>query len=134
MNNIEQASAYDYSKRCISSAHSMPEAYRYSIYIAGPMTGIPGYNYPAFNAEAARLRALGYHVENPAENPSMEHRAEPWQHYMRMAIRQMLTCDAVALLPGWSDSKGASMEYAVATRVGIPCDPAESFTRAEEMA
>ena len=104
------------------------------IYIAGPMTGLPQYNYPAFHAEAARLRALGYHVENPAENPPQEHRANPWQHYMRMAIAQMVGCDAVALLPNWARSRGALLEYGLAERVGIPCYPAETFTQAAEVA
>lgn len=72
------------------------------IYLAGPMTGLPEYNHPAFNAEAARLRALGYHVENPAENPEQS----SWEDYLRQAIRQMLTCDMVALLPGWEGSPG----------------------------
>jgi len=39
------------------------------IYIAGPMTGLPEFNYPAFNAAAEYLRSLGHHVENPADNP-----------------------------------------------------------------
>ena len=39
------------------------------VYIAGPMTGLPDFNYPAFNAAAAKLRALGLEVLNPAENP-----------------------------------------------------------------
>ena len=43
------------------------------IYLAGPMTGLPEFNYPAFHAEAARLRQLGYHVENPAENSASRH-------------------------------------------------------------
>ncbi|MEN5029142.1 DUF4406 domain-containing protein [Pseudomonas sp. Ps21-P2] len=69
------------------------------IYLSGPMTGLPDYNYPAFNAEAARLRALGYSVENPAENPLPAD--APWHMGMRDAIRQMLTCDTAAFLPGW---------------------------------
>lgn len=85
------------------------------IYIAGPMTGLPDFNYPAFNAEAARLRALGYHVENPAENPGQQ----SWAAYMRVAIRQMLTCDTIALLPGWEQSKGARLELSIARRVGL---------------
>lgn len=88
------------------------------IYICGPMTGLPEFNYPAFNAEAERLRGLGYHVENPAEN---EHPADQtWAGYMRAALRQMLTCDAVAVLDGWAASKGAKLELDVAESVGIP--------------
>src|SRR5690606_26470176 len=37
------------------------------IYIAGPMTGLPDLNFPAFHAEAARLRSRGVDVVNPAE-------------------------------------------------------------------
>lgn len=87
------------------------------IYIAGPMTGYPDFNYPAFNAEAARLRALGWEVENPAENPVPN--PETWENYLRQALRQMLTCDAVAFLPGWEASRGAVLERYVAKRVGI---------------
>ena len=37
------------------------------IYIAGPMTGIPEHNYPAFHAAVAKLRAEGYAVTSPAD-------------------------------------------------------------------
>lgn len=37
------------------------------IYISGPMTGLPEKNFPAFNAEANRLRALGFDVVNPVD-------------------------------------------------------------------
>lgn len=85
------------------------------IYIAGPMSGIEAMNYPAFNAEATRLRALGFEVENPAENPDQD----SWEAYMRVALRQMLTCDTVAMLPGWIDSRGANLELNVAQKVGL---------------
>lgn len=85
------------------------------IYIAGPMSGLPAMNYPAFNAEADRLRALGFEVENPAENPEQE----SWEAYMRVALRQMLTCDTIALLPGWIHSKGATLERDIAQKVGM---------------
>lgn len=85
------------------------------IYISGPMTGLPGFNYAAFNAEAARLRALGYHVENPAENPPQD----SWEAYIAVCIPQLLTCDTIALLPGWSESRGALWERYVASQEGI---------------
>lgn len=94
------------------------------IYLAGPMTGLPEYNYPTFNAEAARLRALGYHVENPAENPEQS----SWEDYLRQAIRQMLTCDMVALLPGWEGSRGAGFERSVALQVGMALVMADQVT------
>lgn len=87
------------------------------LYIAGPMTGLPDLNYPAFNAEAERLRALGYHVENPAENPEPE--CGTWLGYMRMAIVQLVNCDIVAMLPGWGASTGASIERDLAIDLGL---------------
>lgn len=94
------------------------------IYISGPMTGLPDFNYPAFNAEAARLRALGYEVESPAENPQQP----DWEGYMRQALIQMLTCDAVAFLPGWAESRGALLERYVANQVGLATIPASAIT------
>lgn len=87
------------------------------IYIAGPMTGLPEFNYPAFHAEAERLRALGYEVENPAENPDPQ--CGTWLGYMRMAIRQLMTCDAIALLPGWQWSRGARIERWLSGMLGF---------------
>ena len=87
------------------------------LYVAGPMTGLPDYNYPAFAEAAARLRAVGYEVESPAEPgqvPGWE-----WTDYLRRGLRQMLTCDGVALLPGWVSSRGASKEAEVAELVGM---------------
>lgn len=78
------------------------------IYIAGPMTGLPDFNYPAFHEAAKRLRALGHEVLNPAENPVPP--CGTWVGYMRMALAQLVECECVALLPGWADSKGAVIE------------------------
>lgn len=85
------------------------------IYIAGPMTGLPEYNYPAFNAEARVWRCRGFEVENPAEGPDLP----SWAAYMRRALRQLLTCDAICLLPGWTTSKGATVEWLVASVLGL---------------
>ena len=78
------------------------------IYIAGPMTGLPDYNYPAFNEAAAALKAAGFEVCNPATNPAPP--CGSWEGYMRLAIAQLVTCDGVALLPDWAVSKGAKIE------------------------
>lgn len=81
------------------------------------MTGLPDFNYPAFHAEAARLRGLGYDVANPAENPAPA--CGTWAGYMRLAIPLLCTCDAICLLPGWAASRGASIEHALATHLGM---------------
>lgn len=36
-------------------------------YIAGPMSGIPQFNFPLFHAAAAALRAQGFDIVSPAE-------------------------------------------------------------------
>jgi DNA primase len=87
------------------------------IYVSGPMTGIPEHNFPAFNAESARLRALGYEVVNPVDiNPDP---GTPWNECLKADLRALLDCDTIALLPGWEGSKGAHLEVHVAHRVGI---------------
>lgn len=91
------------------------------IYLSGPMTGLPDSNYPAFHYEAARIRRLGYHVENPAENAPP--RDGSWSGYMRAALTQMLTCDVIALLPGWMESRGATIERGLAVRLGMEALP-----------
>lgn len=86
------------------------------IYIAGPMSGLPDLNFPAFHAEAARLRALGYEVVNPAEvNPDP---ATPWTDCMFRDLRELTWCDGIAMLPGWEASPGACIERLWSIRTG----------------
>jgi len=99
------------------------------IYVAGPMTGIEELNFPAFNAETARLRALGHEVINPAEvNPDPK---ADWTDCMVMDIRELLTCEAIVLLPGWEKSKGARIEHAIAVGSDMHTFSAGSIGRGE---
>jgi hypothetical protein len=87
------------------------------IYIAGPMTGFPELNFPAFHAATAEWRAKGWHVENPAEI-----NADPkkgWNECMRADIPRLVTCDAIYLLPGWKLSRGARIEAHIARELGM---------------
>lgn len=93
------------------------------IYIAGPMTGLPDLNYPAFNAVAEQFRAKGFLVENPAENPAPE--CGTWQAYMRMSVRQIADCDGLVLLPNWHNSRGARAEFRLATDLMLPVETLE---------
>jgi len=85
------------------------------IYISGPMTGHPGHNYPAFHRMAQKFRAAGFHVENPAENPGFD----SWEGYMRHALAKLLTCDAILMLDGWENSRGAKIERNLALELGM---------------
>lgn len=86
-------------------------------YLAGPMTGLPDLNFPLFHAEAQRLRATGHEVVNPAEinvDPT-----KGWEDCMRADIAELVTCQAIAMLPGWQNSRGATLEHHIATALGL---------------
>ncbi|OBS10807.1 DUF4406 domain-containing protein [Acidihalobacter prosperus] len=89
------------------------------IYIAGPMTGLPDNNYPAFHRMADELRAHGYHVENPAENASNPPPCGTWTGWMRLAIAQLIRCDHILMLNGWQNSRGALIEHRLACDLGL---------------
>lgn len=87
------------------------------LYLSGPMTGLPHLNFPAFFAEARRLRDLGYDVVNPAEiNPDPD--AE-WVDCLKMDIKALLDCDGIAMLPGWQTSRGARLEHHIASTLSF---------------
>lgn len=86
------------------------------IYLSGPMSGLPDDNFPAFFAQASQLRAAGYDVVNPAE---IDNAGKSWEYCLRTDLREMCSCDTIALMPGWEKSKGANLELHVAHRLGM---------------
>lgn len=90
----------------------------YDYYISGPMTGLPGYNYAAFNAAAAGLRLLGATVFNPADTFGGDHTRER-KEYMRIDIQALLDSERVWMLEGWRNSVGARLEHDIATEIGL---------------
>jgi len=105
------------------------------IYIAGKMRQIKDFNFPAFHAAAAKLRAEGHVVFNPAEEDELKYGegfaksergdlADIPQFDLRKALMADLAyiCEqatAIAALPGWQDSKGATAELAVGRALGL---------------
>lgn len=88
-------------------------------YIAGPMTGYPNFNHQAFAYTATALRAKGVDARSPHEiDGSSTHRT--WDWYMREALKMLLECDEVVLLPGWQESRGARIERSIAEVLGMP--------------
>lgn len=92
-------------------------------YISGPMTGLPELNFPAFHEAAARLRAAGRTVINPAEICTAV--GLPWSDYMRKDLAELVKCDVIYLLPGWQWSRGARLELYVAEELGMAVEYAE---------
>lgn len=87
------------------------------IYLSGPMTGYPEFNFPAFRTEANRLRREGYRVVNPAEHG--QQLGLSWADYLRKDIELLMKCDRIHLLPGWANSKGARLEHHIAIELGL---------------
>lgn len=90
------------------------------IYLSGPMTGLPEFNYPAFHRAAAALRSLGVEVYNPAEYPAPDTNNFPLREAFTDYARYILNeADALFILPGWENSKGVKAEKALAEVVGL---------------
>lgn len=104
------------------------------VYLAGPMRGIPEFNKPAFRAAAALIRAAGHEVFSPVEyDESRGHdftgltgdMAQIPEFNLREALGADLAwicaeAHAVAVLPGWENSLGATAEVATARALGLP--------------
>lgn len=97
---------------------------RNRLYISGPMSNLPAFNYPAFERAAAHYRSLGHDVlsahEVPHQEPNGEIGSLPWSEYLRGDLIAMLQhCDRIVMLPGWQSSKGATLERQVALALGF---------------
>ena len=101
------------------------------IYIAGPMSGYPEFNFPAFFTAQYTLEKQGWKVWNPAEKES-EGDVEKdvsfstgdakvlvsngWDYKVAIAwdLDKVINSDGIYMLQGWEFSPGASAEHAVA--------------------
>lgn len=91
------------------------------VYLAGPMSHYPDFNYHAFQAHARNLRAVGFEVANPAEiNPDT---SIGWRASMLRDIPHVLGADCIAVMPDWELSRGARLEVHIAQELGIPTLP-----------
>ena len=107
------------------------------VFISGPMTGYPYYNFAAFDAVAQGERLAGNEVLSPAGmdreagfNPfdypeyamGRNCTASPIGFDKRAAIDRDIEavkmCDRIVMLKGWRKSVGARAEYALAAWMG----------------
>jgi len=104
------------------------------IYITGPMSGHPGFNYDAFDRAEEQLAESGQEPVSPAD-PTQLDQDDPdelapgvsYEDCLAQAVEKLLSADAVALLPGWEDSHGARLEVALARRRGMEIRPLSSW-------
>lgn len=108
------------------------------IYIAGPMTGIPQFNFPAFDAAAADLRAQGFEVVTPSEMDDDATRqmamasvdgapgsgsanGESWGDFLARDVKMIADdgIEGIFVLPGWEKSRGARLETFVGHLCGL---------------
>lgn len=98
------------------------------VYLAGPMRGVPEFNFPAFKRAAAKLRHEGYVVFSPAEkgqeavldkHPGLQDDLAFRREVFKYDAIAICESDIIALLPGWEASSGARAEWALACAIGL---------------
>lgn len=99
------------------------------IYIAGPMTGYPKYNFPMFDECKVYLEKLlkdRFEVISPADlnrADGIDENSEVDNALLRKIfakdVQEIATCDLMVMLPRWQLSCGAKIEYQIAHYLGI---------------
>lgn len=98
------------------------------VYLAGPMSGYPEHNFPAFDEVAGEMRALGHEVISPAElsrqigvigEADGTIAADRYAICMRQDIEALLKVEGIICLPGWQKSKGAKFEVHLGQLLGL---------------
>lgn len=100
------------------------------IYLAGPMTGLPDFNYPRFKEKAAELRSMGHEVKCPTEHKYDVNNFPLREAFADIANYICNEADAIYLLDGWHKSHGARIEHDLAVYLGLfVCYPGQDFIR-----
>lgn len=92
------------------------------IYIAGKMSGMPNFNFDAFDKAEKELKFMGFSVHNPAKHgrewvkahPDRQMSPDEYKRILQNCIVAVKQADAIFLLLGWENSKGARLELKTA--------------------
>ena len=105
-------------EKLIDIAEKLPKGI---VYLAGPMRGIPHFNFPAFFEAESALRAGGAAVRpllvmNPARMDIQVPLdwVKDFEKGVARDLEAVRAADGIALMQGWQDSVGAKAELAVA--------------------
>lgn len=93
-----------------------------TVFISGPMQGIPDFNRLQFNSSASLLDRAGYAVLDPTTIEKFSP-ANPYELNVRITLTALLHCNAVALLPGWQNSPASLREVEIANACGMTVAP-----------
>lgn len=120
------------------------------VYLAGPMSGIPGFNIPAFEAAAEVLRGQGYEVVVPHElddasglgkeklmaseqgaTEDHEKLGKTWGDLLARDVKLIADegIEGIVVLKGWEKSRGARLEVYVGLLNGLPIFYYSTVTR-----
>ena len=87
------------------------------VYISGRISGLPySEAFDKFQKIETTLRRKGYDVVNPLKNGLDI--SEPWETHIALDIINLLGCDSVYMMPDFSESRGALLEYNIAKLTG----------------
>ena len=80
-----------------------------TIYISGKISGVdPKLSEQNFSQAEEKLKKLGFKVVNPM---TLKHNHDKsWESFMREDIKALMKCDAIYMLDGWVQSRGAWIE------------------------
>lgn len=105
------------------------------LYLAGPMSGYPKFNFPLFEKAAQDLRDLGFDIISPAEldktagstyeeaieslDGDVSKLTHTWGDFLSRDVKIVADqVEGIVFLPNWQSSKGARLEAYVALQTG----------------